>query len=657
MLCSIWSRTIVPGGLTLPRFVDRRYNRAVMTGLGLRARSSCFPRKGSAMCLRISRSIAATIVASAMLWSCGGGNKSIVSGTPNQVTSSSQGRLILSGTLNGSGPRLLANVRRAPSGGSRLHPLAFTFSHILVQGTFYPGDAGNNPVTNSITIPVPPSGVYTASVPFSNVPVHNNEWGLLQFIGVAADNSQIAIGELAGIVNVTSSSTNSATLTDTTTRTFQIFSDLLQDGFLSTFDLDGSATLASTLTTKIGAAPFDPTTHLFTASEQSTLINSIAPSFERNVTITASPATNGSYIILRDYTNANELELASNTASFFSTFPMLAQPAPVGNVIGAGESGGFFILPAQHIPPTNPLPVPFQVSAAVVGGLGATTVRNVYGGHLLIGATSNAYVLAAPSLPPFTGGFTTSAGHAPGAFSVTVPTASTQLSIAVTDLAGFAFGAPFFATQPPFLGTFFLQINFGNAPLSATSFVAPTVVFPLRVIVPTPYNASSNKIAVDTFNPWDIASTNEQLCGGINCYVFTAPQPLAIARPFADAGNKLSFFNWKASGTATAISQNPSGGYNVSISGPGTATLTSTTASHLTARQHVFISSNLLTPSTWTLTAKDALSNVYSNSAVGSFGTVTIEMVSVGNLVATTQIVITFTTLAPSTVTIRQISD
>src|ERR1700716_4453564 len=115
-----------------------------MTGLGQRARSSCFPRKGSTMRLGISRSIAATIVASALLWSCGGGNKSIVSGTPNQPTLSSVGRLILSGTLDGSGPRLLANVRRAPSSGSRLHPLAFTFNHILVQGTFYPGDAGNN---------------------------------------------------------------------------------------------------------------------------------------------------------------------------------------------------------------------------------------------------------------------------------------------------------------------------------------------------------------------------------------------------------------------------------------------------------------------------------------------------------------------------------
>jgi hypothetical protein len=611
------------------------------------------------MRLCILKSIALTVCSSALLWGCGGSNnKSIISSTPNQPPSLGSGaQLILSGTINGAGPQLLAHVRRAPSRSGAVHSLAFTFNHILVQGTFYPGDAGNNPVTNSTTIPVPPSGVYSASVPFSNVPIHSNEFGLLQFIGVAADGSQIAIGELAGIVNVASSSTNSATFTDTTTRTFQIFSDLLQDGFVSTFDLDGSPTLAGTLTTKIGAAPFDPTTHLFTASEQQALINSIAPSFERNVTITASPATNGSYVILRDYTNASELDLVSNTQSFFSAFPLLAQPPPVGKVIGVGIDGGFFVFPNSHIPPTNPLPLPFEVSAAVVSGIGATTVRNVYGGHLLIGATSNAYILTAPSLPPFTGGFTAAAGHAPGPLSVTVPTASTQKSIAVTDLAGFAFGAQFFAQQPPFLGAFFLQINFGNAPLSGTNFVTNVLGSPFRVMVPTPYSATSNKLAVDTFNPWDIASTNEQICGGINCYALTATQPLAIMRPFADAGTKLSFFNWKATGTATAISQNVSGGYNVSVSGAGTATLTTTTASVLVPRQHVTITSNLFTPSTWTVTAKDAAANTYSSSAVGSIGSVTIQMDSVGNLIATTQIVISFTTLAPGTVTISFISD
>lgn len=597
--------------------------------------------------------VALPVFACVILVGCGGGAKSTIANPPPAALLSGS-RLVLSGTINGSGPQLITGVRRPTA--AMVHRLALTFKSILVQGTFFPGDAGNNPVSNSVSIPPPSGGIYTASVPFSNVPVHSNEWGVLQFTGVAADGSQIALGELAGIVNVTSSSTNSATLTETTTRTYQVFTTLLQNGFLGTNDLDTSATLATTLTTKIGAAPFDPTTHLFTTGELNTLTNTIAPSFERDATLTASPATNGSYLVLRDYTNVSELDLVSNLQTFFGSFALAVQPPKVGNVIGTA-CGGFSVFNAPtHTPETNPAPVPAQVSPCLLNGTGSASVRFIYGGHLLVGATSNAFGFL-PSAPPYTGGFSAFAGHALGAFTITIPTASTQQGIKVTDPAGFAFGASFYAAQAPFLGTFFLQNNFGNAPLSATAFTPPGLTS-FRIMIPTPYSSTSNTLTVDKFNIWDIASTNEQICGGISCFALTATQPLVISRPFADAGTKLSFFAWKASGTATAVVQNVSGGYNVTVSGPGTATLTTTVASALVPRQKVDISDSLSTPSTWTVTAKDALAHVYTNSGVPSFpGSVTIEMDSVGTTVATTQIAISFTTLIPGTVTINNITE
>lgn len=569
-------------------------------------------------------------------------------GGPTRGTTSAA-QFVLRGTINGTGPQLLAHVRR-PLSGPR-HAMAFTFNHILVQGTLYPGDASDNIVTNSTTIPVPSGGVYSASVSFSNVPVHNNEWGMLQFIGVATDGSQIALGELAGIINVTASPTNSSTLTEATTQTFQVFTTLLTNGEVGTNDLDATVTLGSTLASDISATGItpDPTTHLFDANELLTLYHDIAPKFERNVTITASPALNGNFILLRDYTNASELDLTSNITNFFSTFAFNVQPPVIGGVFGGSQCGSFAAAAPPHSPETNPAPIPSVVGTCVFSEIGSQTVRNVYGGHLLIGATNDSFLNLTPVLP-FDGGFTPFAGHAPGAFTVIVPTASTQQSITVTDPAGFAFGARFFFA--PAQGIFSMQPGFGNAPLSAT-FFATTVARTYRILVPTPYSSTSNTLIVDTLNPWDISAANTQLCGGISCFALTAAQPFVIKRPFADAGTNLTYFNWASSGTATAISQASPSGYKVTISGAGTATLTTSTASVLTPRQSVFIDETSAVGSLWTVTAKDAASNTYSNFGFAVFGnTVTIPMNSVGNTVTTTSITISFPTTAAGSITI-----
>jgi len=596
--------------------------------------------------------LVAVIGGVALMSGCSGGTSIVTGGRPASgvptAGTTSEARVTLSGAFNGTGPQLLARVRRLS--GLR-HTMVLAFKSILVQGTLYPGDAGDNVITNSTTIPVPSGGVYSASVSFSSVPVHNNEWGLLQFIGVAADGSQTPIGELAGIINVAASPANSSTLTEATTQTFQVFTTLLTNGEIGTYDLDNTATLSSTLASDISATGVtpEPTTHLFDASELLTLYDDIAPKFERNATISASPSLNGYFILLRDYTNASELDLTSNMTNFFSTFALAVEPPVVGAAFGS-ICGSFTAAVLPHSPETNPVPIPSVVGTpCFFAEEGSQTVRNVYGGHVLIGATNDSFLNVAPVLP-FDGGFTSFAGHVPGSFSVIVPTASTQLSIKATDPVGFAFGTGFYFA--PAQGIFSMQPGFGNTPLSATTFQA-AVPRIYRILPPTPYSSTSNTVIVDTFTPWDIAAPNLQLCGGISCFALTAAQPLAIKRPFADGGTDLAYFGWKTSGTATGISQVSPKGYAVKISGAGTATITTTTASLLTPRQSVFIDQNSAAGTTWTVTAKDAAGNTYSDFGfANSINEVTIPMNSVANMVATTSIAISFTTTAAGTITV-----
>jgi hypothetical protein len=601
------------------------------------------------------RSFAASLIAAAVVAAgCGGG--SVVDKVGGSTRGAASGtNLVLSGSFSGSGPQLLAYARRSRSGAHR--PMADTFDHILVQGTLYPGDAGDGIVTNSTNISVPTNGIYNASIPFSNVPVHSNEWGLLQFIGVAADGSQIPIGELAGLIDVTASPANSSTVTLATTQTFQVFTTLLTNGAIGTDDLDKTPTLDTKLATDVSATGIkvDPTTELYDANALVTLYQDIAPKFERDVTVNTSPAISGAFVFLRDYTNASELYLTSNLTNFFSADPLNVPPPVNGDVLGGSTAGcGSFAAAAPlQAPGTGPPPVPSLVNTCIINGDGSTTLlRNVYGGNVLIGATTDNYL---GSGTPFNGGYASFAGHVPGAFSVTVPTASTQLSIAVDDPAGFAFGTTYFRRPP--VQPFYVQPAFGNAPLSGTVFSAPAVAAN-RIIIPLPFNQSSNTLTVDSFNPWDISAADEQICGGIDCYGFSAKQPLAIMRLFGDNGTALTYFNWTPGGTATAISQITPSGYKVTISGAGTATLTTTTASVLLPRQIVTITGDWQgeLPNTWTVTAHDAKGDMYVNSGPGAgaegIDSAGIGMSSVADTTITTTITISFTTTVAGTITI-----
>jgi hypothetical protein len=543
--------------------------------------------------------------------------------------------VIVHGTIDGTGPYLLAHKRRIESLGRR-SAQALSLHNVTVTGELFPSDAGKEPIINKVTIPVPPT-TYSASVPFSNVTPHSNQWVVLTFTGNATDGSQIALGELAGLINVAASTTNSATLTKTTTQTFQVFSTLLAQGDLSTNDIDTLPTLATTLTTDITATHIavDPATQLFTSGGLVSILNLLEPKFERDLTFSSSPVLPGSLTLTRDWTNASEVNLANNLTDLnLLGFLVSIQRVPtVAAAWGSNSNCGLVSTNPPNIPPTQSIVAVEDAACVFANPAGSTTLRNVYGGHLIVGVTNN--VNGAGTA--FNGGHLSVAGETAGAHSFAVTDAASSLAFTVNDPAGFAFGPAFWSgggVGLPQAGGFFMtQPNYGSALQSDTLFSLADIAqtqFASRVVPKTaPYSATPphNIILVDTFNAWNVPNADMELCGGISCFPLTSTGTLTISRPFADAGTDLAFFNWKVGGKATHIAAG-SGMYNITFSGPGTATLTSTTPTALMPDQGLNLSFGFTMPNDKiSVNASDAANtNVYTGFTTLSFGSASMTM-------------------------------
>jgi hypothetical protein len=535
-----------------------------------------------------------------------------------------------------------------------------TFNHISVTGTLFPGDAGASVITNTISIPVPSGSTYSASVPFSNVPVHDNEWAVLEFYGVASDGSMLDLGGLGGVLNVTSSSTNTATVTASTTLTLQVFLSLLYIGALSTYDLDHTPTLASTLTSDISAThtTTDSSTGLYDTPTLQTVDNTIGPDFERDVTITTSPNTAGAITIFQDYTNAEELNLRYSGELFLESgaYALNLTTPSVGNVIGVSGCGAFSVFMPNHTPALFPL-APESVDACLFPTNGSLTIHGVYGGNLQIGATNYTYGLTSTTpLASYVGGFAKSTGEAVGSFKVTVDVAADEHEYSVTDPAGFAFGP---ASSPS--GTLFSdQPYVPSGLLSNATFTLSNETGSTPVTVPASYSATNNKIVVDTFTPWDLSDANQQICGGTSCYQLNTATTttLTFDRPFDDPGTKLSYFDWTASGALKSVTTGSEGGYSLDFSTAGAGTMTTKTVSYLTPRELLEIESTLPPGTSWTLTATDADGNTYANTAVLTNGYAgELEMTSVYKLLTTKTIALTFTVPTAGTYTFEGLAD
>lgn len=598
------------------------------------------------------------------------GTVSPAPGASAPISTSSSTNLVVTGTFTNQAPTLLSPSRPGRHGqAARGRHAALTFDHIEVTGTLFPGDAAAYTIANTVSIAAPSNGTYSASVPFSNAVAHDNEWAILDFAGVAKDGSSIELGQLGGILNVSGTSASTASITPATTQTLQVFLALLQTGALSTYDLDNTSALASTLASDIKAtgATTDPTTGLYDASTLQTIYNALAPKFERDVTITTSPATAGAVTVVQDYTNAEELNLVNNGQLFYGEsvlqevlddeFSLAVQFPIVGNVIGTNGCGSV----ESGLTTTDPAAFPNEpeeVQACLVPtNAGTTVIKGIYGGHIIVGATNYSYSYGGAIPTSFSGGTTSVAGEAHGSFKTTVDLKAMENTYTVDDPAGFAF----YPSNQEFGSLFATTPYVPTGSLSSTDFELPVEVS-TPVSVPSTYSASKDKIVVDTFNPFALPLSDLEICGGIDCYPESTAtsQTLTIGRPFEDLGTDLAYFDWKASGSLKSITESGGKGnpYSLDFSASGTGTITSSTASYLSPRESLSLTGSTLPNGTVvTLSVTDTSNAVYSGSATVFEGGLTISMLSVYQLVPTKSISLTFKVPASGTYTFGALYD
>ena len=371
-------------------------------------------------------------------------------------------------------------------------------------------------------------------------------------------------------------------------------------------------------------------------------MNKLEPKFERDFTIGTSPVKGGAITLMRNWANASEVDLSLDYYYFDALFPLFVTLAgqnqqSVSPAWGSDSNCGLSSTNPPNTPPGGTATA-LGADACVFANInGSLTLRNVYGGHLLLGETTNVN----GGGTSFYGGHLSVTGEAPGAKTYTVPVAATALTFTVNDPAGFAFGPAFYGTALLAQdGGFFTALpNYGTSLASNTTFGLSEpdgVDIPARVIAKyPPYGATSphNQIEVDSFNPYSIPAADMGLCGGISCYTEASTGTLTIVRPFSDAGTKLSYFNYVKSGTITAISQVPALdggiGYNLKFSGPGGGTLKTTTPTALVPNQSLNISFTGAIPDgdKITVEAYDAAnSNVYTGVATTLYGGANIRM-------------------------------
>ncbi len=368
---------------------------------------------------------------------------------PHGPVGASPSSVTVSGAINGSGPQVLQHKRRISAAlrGKK----ALSFSSIAVSATIYPGYAGAVPITNTTSIAPPSGSTYAATVTFANVPAGNNEWVLMTFTGIASDKSQYALGELLGVVNVSGSTANTATLTTTTTTNRADLPDDAGQRHPQHVRLTNTTTLASSIATGITnshvAADAGTGSSTTAASERSSTRSRRAICARSSSA--ASPELVGSLTLVRDYTSTPELNAESNVEQFAFligeslAYAGLGSTADdfleiLGTIDGGPYCGGFSIGSSAHTPPSGTV-IPGEVSACTVPFSGTgTTVKGVYGGAIILGLTTNLFSYSGTPGTVYNGGNLKVAGRAVGSAAETVPTGSTSLSISVTDPAAYA---------------------------------------------------------------------------------------------------------------------------------------------------------------------------------------------------------------------------
>jgi len=442
-----------------------------------------------------------------------------------------------------------SKFRRAQSLRSTM---GLTIASVEVDGAIYPGTAGSVPVVNKQTL-TPVNNQVSIDLTFSNVPAGNNEWMLLNLIGIASDGSKLDLGWLASLVNVTANQGTSVGLGATSTQEYEVFHALLWDRILSSVDLADPA-LATTLATQIAAAGQTPdaTAQLYTPIQLGAIFDSIVPNYIHNLTVDTSTLVNASYIsILPDYTNKAENNL---TASLY-TDTGVYYPVPANNAYGPNNGGGglapcyaFSQQPAGPAPPTDPKVYDTCLRTFSVSPNQVFVLNNVYGGPVLVGMSD--------FTTPFTGGWTSlpSVGLAPAGTTAHVTQAATDQAIAVTDPQAIAFNCAWgmcgnFLTRglPGFINPFYPRVGGDSNLVWANS---------------NGFGPTSNIVHADTWGYANQAAAGLEFCANTEtdpcaslASIAAAGNTYTVHREFTDPGTNFSYYKYAGSGGITSIGQ------------------------------------------------------------------------------------------------------
>ncbi|MBV8491629.1 MAG: hypothetical protein JO199_13975 [Candidatus Eremiobacteraeota bacterium] len=443
-------------------------------------------------------------------------------------------------------PRLKHRAGAAPFVRGNASP----YKSLLIDGEIWPSYAGAVPITATATAAAPSSSSITATVTFGNVPKGNNEFVVLSVYGVASNGAQTFLGNLSTMANVTSATPKvSATLASTLT--FQAMMAVIQAGFFSAADVASSTTQAQVeAEVKAQALKANPATGLYDSETLVAFVQTWEPKIERVVQLTIKPSAD--YVtIANDATDAAENMLFLNESAFQTTSTLSnLRPygAPCKSTLVKGPAGL-----KQTIVATS-------CYAQWPGNYGSTLPAIiVYGGPLLLGQVSYA--------TPYTGSMQKAGPLAQGAkdaIALDNLSSSANALVVTHDAADWAFG-----TQPSLVRRFYPN----SAVLPGTFDATFDPNYGFAAFAPGNWGASHPAVDALAWNPWNLPSTQFQICSWNNaCVPLGSTKTLDVNPPFHDPGTKISYYQWAANqGSGLAVepwgSCTAAGGYQFTLNG------------------------------------------------------------------------------------------
>ena len=574
----------------------------------------------------MKRILSAAVLA-AMLAGCGGGGAShLLPGSTASNGSSGGSTVPVNGNSKGTATvvaRATVNASSVPqmydrktpaskrSSYAKLKTQSTQISSVEVDGTLYQGSASAVPVTNTQSVPLSGTGTITVSETFSNVIPANNDWVLFEFYAVANDGSKTQIGSLGTFVNVGSGTTDT-NLSAASTQTLQVAGGLLALGAISTYDIENTTTLATDLATKITAAnpTVDAQTGLYDTSVLMPLLSTLATAYERDITVTASSASEVS--VVYDSSKADENDLAYNAnafatalglpnlvtgvgfngaSSYASYSPLYVLGTPVGlncevDYSECTVNAGTIPLhsPSSGYSDAQPSYVQAELYSATSGTI---TLRNVYGGHIIIGAHNALYPYSGLAKARKSGASTTRVssakrsttdvttqtygatlalvGEAPGASSQTLTLTNTQQTAALSDAQAAAFNDSIGFED-------FGSYEFAATALSNAAGNVPTydVVCPDNNcdsygLIYSPYGNTDNvglsaptngveTMTYDLWNAFNLSTSAVQVCSVTNCTALSSASTINVEGAFTDPGTNPAVYGWAPGGSDATLS-------------------------------------------------------------------------------------------------------